>query len=708
MATQAEWQKAYDDAVASGDWAYANKIATSFSDQNDGRTLTTQQRTVGAPPEAPPEASLLERGADYAGNLARQFSQGTTFGFGDEIVAGLRTGLGNLLMEGSPYDYQQELARERREMDQFEQDNQGVAMAADLAGGFMSPANLIAPGGAAATAMGRLAQAGGRGALEAGIEGFGRSEGDLVDRLMGGGESSIYGGFLGAGSNPVMAGLGALGRQAASAAAPAFRSARENAETMVGRLLQRTGAQTPEAVEEALTGLGPDARLMDLNRQTQALTGASRLESDEAGKIIDAVIDPRQKASRGRVAGYLSEAAGEAPSSARYSELELGDRLQRYNQENYPAIDRAPITAEGEVQRIMDTPYVQDLMRTARRDFQSEYKTTRDPFQPNEMTGTTPLMVHNRLKILMDDRIKELDETIIEAGRAAKGKDKAELSTLVKLRSDYVRNLDQQVSPGEDISKYQIVRQGHEEIARKIDALDQGRKLARTREGRLDDLYERVHGIQDRQTQTMYDALTEGGTLPGRLSVDAMRPDEMVPFRRGAVEGMTRQATQGGPYSNVGNTLTRDADAQKRLDLLADSPQAAERLREQLGNEMQMFETIRMAGPSVGSRTQMLAGATDRAEEAAKDLSGILGSAAAQDTVGVLRNVFHRLREPWNPEIATEVSRLLTRGDLSPADIQRMMQRPDIPEETKRQLASLAQTAYRTGARQGSAAMAAL
>ena len=115
---------------------------------------------------------------------------------------------------------------------------------------------------------------------------------------------------------------------------------------------------------------------------------------------------------------------------------------------------------------------------------------------------------------------------------------------------------------------------------------------------------------------------------------------------------------------------------------------------------MKQFETLRMVNPQTGSRTAILEAAQERAEEAAGDVGALAASATAGDATPLVGRVLQRLREPWNPRVADEVATLLTRGDLTAADLERIMSRGDIPEATRRRLRDMLETVGQTTTRQ--------
>ena len=125
-------------------------------------------------------------------NFGRTAAQGLTFGFGDEITAGI----GSLLSDQS---YDDLVANERAQLAAYSEDHPLAAFGAEALGGaFTGGIGLTRSLGAAGLkglARGATArQAAGRGAVEGGLYGLGSEEGDFGDRL----ENAAIEGTIGA------------------------------------------------------------------------------------------------------------------------------------------------------------------------------------------------------------------------------------------------------------------------------------------------------------------------------------------------------------------------------------------------------------------------------------------------------------------------------------------------------------------------------
>lgn len=726
--TREEWVEYSAELAQKGDFETANKIRAKLG--MDPIEDTTSSEPAAAAPEGP---GLLENIA----NIARTYSQGSMLGYGDEIAAGLRTGIGNLLMEGSPYDYQQELAREQRGIDEFAKANPKTAMAIDLTGGLMSPANLAVPGGGAgASAVGNVGRMAATGAIQGGAEALGRSRADnYMDRLV----DAAYGGVGGAVMNPAIQGAGRL---LATAADPvmglvrrAAQSPREAAEGQVGRILQ-SGGETPEQVAQRMQDMGPDAMLADVDRQMTELAAASRGRSSEAGQILDERLTQRQEGSAERVRGYLEEATDRDLTRGGTTEARqaLNESRVAYNTENYPLLNQQTVTMDEELERVVQTPYIQKLLKDASEKFRSERRL--NPYEPTPydrmrvlpgtddvppgMTGARQrfrLSDMNDLKIMIDDRMRELDDLILQG--KADGGDKAENSVLGGLLTSLKQNLDAQAPASVTANRipfpgYASIRAGHERIAKQTDALDAGRRLQKTRESNLDELYEQVMGKGERAVESGYrqGMGREVGQLPAYRPRDAMDAEQQSRFRQGALDSLIEEVDRpGGDLVNYGGRLLRGPDSVKRLEMLSRDPAAAGRLEQQLADEVRMYQTMAMANPRAGSRTAILEAAGERMDDEIGRLRDT-GAMMTGEPGTMMSGVFNMLRREFaNPEVAREVADLLSTPGMSVDDVRRIMADRGVPETVRDRVVSMMQSlpgraATTTLARQPAAAWA--
>lgn len=175
------------------------------------KTLTRQRQLAAQAPVEAPQPDFRAAGAEASaipGDAARSGGkleagligarQGVTFGFGDEINAGVRAAADAL--GGKPFGeaYDERLAHERGLLEQTREENP-VSSAVGTVGGAVLP-GLLTGGTTAATAGGAAIKGGAAGAASGAAYGLGEAEGGPGDRLEGAAKGAALGGLFGAGA----------------------------------------------------------------------------------------------------------------------------------------------------------------------------------------------------------------------------------------------------------------------------------------------------------------------------------------------------------------------------------------------------------------------------------------------------------------------------------------------------------------------------
>lgn len=207
MADLDKIMRALRNAHAAGDTEAAKRLAKMARDAN-GSSVTQEQKdriaaaktgTLEVSPESAARAEAMNaRGmkdmADSGYRPGRMASfavgaaQGGTFGFSDEIVAGLHA--------LSPNDtYDAALQRTRGLLDASRRDHPGFAYGGEVAGAVAVPAAAWKGG---ITPAGQAARAAATGAAQGAVYGFGAGEGGVANRLAGGLAAGVTGGVIGA------------------------------------------------------------------------------------------------------------------------------------------------------------------------------------------------------------------------------------------------------------------------------------------------------------------------------------------------------------------------------------------------------------------------------------------------------------------------------------------------------------------------------
>lgn len=317
------------------------------------------------------DIGMLESGATGAADTA-------TFGFGDELAAGVVTGLQNVGI-GRNQDYGQNLADIRGTQTQAQEQNPGSYLTGQIGGG-IAQGVAAGPGilASAPSLGGRMLGGMATGAAGGGAYGVGSGE-TMAERLVQGGIGAGVGGAVG-GVFPAAAtavGAGArrfMGNQAGQAAQAATGIDPATMRTMTGivaadDMLGPAGrAGMARAGSEAmLADAGPQARMM-LDTATQASGPAARVAGERIGARVDRASQAVTKAMddalgtpegvqtvRQAIAKGSQAARGDAYEAAYAKPIdyaaETGQKLEQLVKSRVPktAIDRANqmMRAEG-------------------------------------------------------------------------------------------------------------------------------------------------------------------------------------------------------------------------------------------------------------------------------------------------------------------------------------------------------------------------
>lgn len=263
-------------------------ILSSGGQQQSSGLSAEQLAMLGMEPKAPADSQMI-----------RSLAQGATFGFAEEIEAGVRAAA-SMLGIGEDRGYEAIRDEIRQKLANFKKESPGTAITAEIVGAIIpTVAAVVASGGTAApAALGRLA---GIGAVEGGLTGLGTSESKTIGGMAG---DATTGAITGAALSPALV-LG--GRQVASKAGAIVDWAKsklgDKASNAVQAELQRLQQQSKKPVEEIIADL-ESGRLMTDN---MSLMVALKGYVTEGGKAGRRVLD--QTKSRAQETGRTAESA---------------------------------------------------------------------------------------------------------------------------------------------------------------------------------------------------------------------------------------------------------------------------------------------------------------------------------------------------------------------------------------------------------------
>lgn len=266
--------------------------------------VVSQEREPDSQPESPTERAY---------GLLDAFTQGVTFGFGDELTA-VESALLGKTPEGGMFDYslpiseryQRALDAERAQQKAFSERHPVASTSAEIAGAVVNPVNRLLP-------VSGVARGAAGGALYGGLYGAGSGE-DAEGRLTGAAYGAILGGGTGAATGAVGRMLGrtranvpATSTQLKQQAGAAYRRA-EDAGVIISRDSWRTfsdGVRNEMAKEGIDQALEPRA-LAALNRLTEVDDHVTLEGAEILRRVLSRAADSPNRAER-RLAMIMME-----------------------------------------------------------------------------------------------------------------------------------------------------------------------------------------------------------------------------------------------------------------------------------------------------------------------------------------------------------------------------------------------------------------
>lgn len=300
---------------------------------------------VEQPPAQPQADDTRDSFLGKVDSAVRGAADMMSFGFADEIAAGLGTGFGYL------GDYDQELARQRG-IDEADSENRfGYRLGGQLAGGLTGGIGLAKSGLSASAnavnagkSLGKVAAASAKeGAILGGLHGFGSGQGGVEARALNGSIGLASGLALGAATPVAVAGASkALG----SVAAPVMsRIYPENyAYKAIAEAGKRSG-KTPNEVaaimrQAQLDGQGMFAVADALgNSGERMMSTVARNPHNERQAVVE-FLQQRQAGQGDRLSNFLSEGFG-APDTAAQRAASLAAQRSATANANYSAAREA-------------------------------------------------------------------------------------------------------------------------------------------------------------------------------------------------------------------------------------------------------------------------------------------------------------------------------------------------------------------------------
>ena len=432
---------------------------------------------------------------NYWANVARaSLGQGLALGWGDELEARIRA------MSGDE-TYQEELAMINADYSKFSEDNQGVALGAEIAGGFIPTLAAIAStpftGGASAplaaanaartaAALSRLKgfipkSALGRGVatgtISGGVAGSGTAE--QGERISGGVTGSVIGAPLGAAvplATRLVAPLGKRLKDSFIGVSP------EEADEQAMRRLYEAATRGDNSIDDIMPQIDADIEMgiptslsnasYPLSTISDTVNAASRGDSSEV--ITDALYG-RQADIGNRVERVFEDNIGDTKQLYEF-ERQITERLRGNANELYgDAFAAFEVIDDPRILNVLKTPAFQNALKKAKE--LNELKRSRAELDGVEDLSEFdfPELIDGGLPSLRDlDKIKRSLNQVARAEFKKPDGDTSMGAEVNNITKSFVKVLDEITEGADGISPYQRARKVYQGDAEVLDALDEG------------------------------------------------------------------------------------------------------------------------------------------------------------------------------------------------------------------------------------------
>lgn len=562
-------------------------------------TLQVSPESAAAAEDLNAQALKGMEASAYQPNQMQSFltgaAQGGTFGFGDEIVAGLHA--------LSPNDtYDAALKRTRGLLDASRRDHPVAAYGGEIVGGAAAGGVATAPIMRGATGV---ASAAGRGAVAGGLEGFGyglgSGEGD--DRL----NNAVRGAGIGAGVGFAAPLVIAGGRTAIDAVSNPVSSALNIARpTQASRAIEKAitrSGKSADDVSTALTRAASEGQPMygiadELGPAGQRMLSGTARQPGEARQIISDALTQRQSGQGNRLAGFLADGLDATDTAAmRRTAMETARGKVAGKLYDAARTGAGPVDVRGALAAIDDriggmqgSGVAGDGIDGALARFRGRLA-AKNPAS-SSIPGSTGVSAGGAGKTAVElsdfSRVlgvkQDVDDAIGVAVRAGRNNEARELG---KLKAA----LDQALEGAS--AGYRTANDEFAKASRAIEAIDAG-KAATSARARTDDVLAQYSGLPQRprgaNAVVPYDA-------PEAMAMRARLDDPRAAFRSGYADPLIARIDGSAPGVNKARPLLSEKTTTE-LGAMAKDPA---RLRGQIGRENTMFETANAA--LGGSRT---------------------------------------------------------------------------------------------------------
>ncbi len=428
--------------------------ADAAGNTNDAMALAAEIRKQRN--QVPAEEPTLEPESPSMGAGIRDAAvQGATFGWGDEVRAGITAGLEALSGGdfGDTYDaVHAGLADERKA---FSDANPGTAFTAELAGAapLALAAGIPALTSKAASTIPLWLRTAGIGATEGGLYGAGTAEQD--ERIAGGATGAAIGA-------PLAVGGGYLAKKGTDIVGGVVNWAKnklsDTPKEAAGRILRKTMEDeglTPDQVADVYRQLGPEGYLADAGENFRAVTRAAADSAGEVKAVAKNALDLRQTGQQPRLIGQLEDSMGvstdDLPAMVRSIEQNRSAQAKPFYDEAYAAgVELTP-----ELESILNRSAIKGAFKKGQK-----------------IASNEGIPIDSSFGLLNQiNYAKQALDTKIQKGIRAAGKVTPEIRSIIRAKNDMLDYVDQSVP------SYGKARQIWSDESSYLDAVNQGRDI---------------------------------------------------------------------------------------------------------------------------------------------------------------------------------------------------------------------------------------
>lgn len=624
-------------------------------------------------------------------NIVRSLARGATFGFADELAAGIPA-VGGAVKDwvtgegpGFQQRYDENLQYERGRDKAYDQSNPVGSALGQMAGGIGTARAVpfVQPFGSATTpaVLGNTAVNAGLGSA---VAGFGEGEG-VGDRLA----NALVSGGIGAVAGPAMHGVFDIGQRFGKRALGAFGIGDPTAtsERLIARALLRDKAD--DIGTRVASATDPEILADFAGRNTTALSALAARTPSDAAEMAERVTAMRREGRPDRIASVVENVFGGGAGDDVFNAAKQLDTVRKTAAA--PLYEKAfakPVTIQDarKVQRFVTDPIGQDALQKGMRVIELEDLAQGRLFDPEKFGITRSA----------DSGKWIIDPDILDGKKAPS----------FRLMDAVKRGFDEIVEGFRDPTSGKLNLDQYGRAVNDVRAAYRG-KLTEINPDYRDALKAWSDPSQSIDALRRGQSAFRGNRDTAKVAEALVGETDKQFYRLGAGRAVADMTSDPARAPGAVRRLVEDRQMQSRLrDILPDDNRAM--LDDAFQRELRMARTDRIVAPSAGSQTMPLQAA---AEDATNEplIARMLLSGAQGGFGGMASNAglaLYRRGQGINSEVADQLgTRLFGTGKEAIAETIEAIKRRKVADEVARQLIQRGFGRAATGGAVGAALM---